>query len=86
MAVGEGEGQTSEIVGFREALQDVCNKHVQGLPSTGEIARWIGEGTSKVDAAITTRGTWLDMRIVLESGEIWAKEKHTESLFFRVGF
>ena len=28
-----------------------------------------------------TELTWLDMRIVLESGEIGAKEKHTESLF-----
>ena len=30
--------------------------------------------------------TWLDMRIVLESGEIWAKEKNIQSLSsLRVG-
>ena len=35
VAVGEGEGQTSESVGFREALEDLLNKNVQGLLSTG---------------------------------------------------
>ena len=49
--MGEGEGQASEKVGFREALEDLRRKKVQRLLFLEETVRWIGEATSKVDPA-----------------------------------
>ena len=45
VAIGEGEGQTSETVGFREALAE--------LRSPEDGARWICEATQKVEATIS---------------------------------
>ena len=54
--MGEGEGQVSEKVGLREALEDFRINDVQSVLSTEEVVRWIHEATSKVDAASTTSG------------------------------
>ena len=46
--------ERTSAVGFRNVLEDLRNKNVQGLLSTEEIARWINAATSKVDAPSTT--------------------------------
>ena len=51
VTVGEGEGQASEQVGFREALEDWRSKEGQGFLSHEDGARWTIGATSKVDAA-----------------------------------
>ena len=53
MAIGEGEGQTSETVGFRESLAELRSRHAQGLLSPKDGARWNCEATQKVEATIS---------------------------------
>ena len=52
VAVGGGEGQAREQVGFREALEDVRHKNVH----SEEVTIWIDEAVSKVYAESTTNG------------------------------
>ena len=51
VAMIEGEGQSFEMVGFREAHKDLHK-----LKNTEHVVRWICEATRKVDAASTTSG------------------------------
>ena len=55
VTVGEGEGQTSEKFGFREALEDFRNTNVEGVLSSAEVTKRVAEAASEVDAARTTR-------------------------------
>ena len=54
--MGKRAGQTSENVGFGEALKKLRIKHVQGLLSSDEITWWMCEARSKVQAVSTTSG------------------------------